>query len=71
MRALAIDLRNDISISYRKVAQALDEIFAFSFVPASLIAFEKVLAKLAEPVSEDIAKKIGSSDGATHADETY
>lgn len=71
MRALAIYLRNDIGISYRKVPQALEEMFAFSFVPASLIAFEKVLAKLAEPVSEDIAKKIGSSDGATHADETY
>ncbi|MGH7135647.1 MAG: IS66 family transposase, partial [Pirellulales bacterium] len=71
MRALAIYLRNDIGISYRKVPQALQEMFAFSFVPASLIAFEKVLAKLAEPLSEDIAKKIGASDGATHADETY
>lgn len=71
MRALAMYLRNDIGISYRKVPQALEEMFAFSFVPASLIAFEKVLAGLAEPVSEDIAKKIGSSDGAVHADETY
>ena len=71
MRALAMYLRNDIGISYRKVPQALEEMFSFSFVPASLIAFEKVLAKLAEPISEDIAKKIGSSDGATHADETY
>jgi transposase len=71
LRALAIYLRNDIGISYRKVPQALEEMFGFCFVPASLIAFEKVLAKLAEPVSEDIAKKIGSSDGAVHADETY
>lgn len=71
MRALAIYLRNDVGISYRKVPRALEEMFAFSFVPASLIAFEKVLAKLAEPVSEDIAKKISASDGATHADETY
>jgi hypothetical protein len=71
MRALAIYLRNDIGISYRKVPQALEEMFGFSFVPASLIAFEKVLAKLAEPISADIAKKIGSSDGAVHGDETY
>lgn len=71
MRALAMYLRNDIGISYRKVPQALEELFGFSFVPASLIAFEKVLADLAEPVSDDIAKKIGASDGATHADETY
>jgi transposase len=71
MRALAIFLRNDIGISYRKVPRMLEEVFGFSFVPASLIAFEKVLAKLAESVSQDIAKKIGSSDGAVHGDETY
>lgn len=71
MRALAMYLRNDIGISYRKVPRALEEMFGFSFVPASLIAFEKVLAKLAEPLVDDIAKKIGSSDGAVHADETY
>jgi hypothetical protein len=71
MRALAMYLRNDIGISYRKVPRALEEMFGFSFVPASLIAFEKVLAGLAEPLVDDIAKKIGSSDGAVHADETY
>lgn len=71
MRALAMYLRNDIGISYRKVPRALEEMFGFSFVPASLIAFEKVLAELAEPLVDDIAKKIGSSDGAVHADETY
>lgn len=71
MRALAMYLRNDIGISYRKVPQALEEMFGFSFVPASLIAFEKVLAELAEPLVDDIAKKLGSSDGAVHADETY
>lgn len=71
MRALAMYLRNHIGISYRKVPQALEEMFGFSFVPASLMAFEKVLAEMAEPLSEDIAKKLGSSDGAVHADETY
>lgn len=71
MRALATYLRNDIGISYRKVPRALEELFGFSFVPASLIAFEKVLAESAEPLVDDIAKKIGSSDGAVHADETY
>jgi hypothetical protein len=71
MRALAMYLRNTIGISYRKVPRALEEMFGFSFVPASLIAFERVLSELAEPLAEDIAKKIGSSDGAVHADETY
>ncbi|HJT30771.1 MAG TPA: IS66 family transposase [Pirellulales bacterium] len=71
MRAAAMYLRNTIGISYRKVPRALEELFAFSFVPASLIAFEKALAGLSEPLADDIAKKIGSSDGAVHADETY
>jgi len=71
MRALAMFLRNDIGISYRKVPRAIEGMFGFSFVPASLIAFERVLAGLAEPLVDDIAKKIGSSDGAVHADETY
>jgi hypothetical protein len=71
MRALATYLRNDIGLSYRKVPRALEEMFGFSFVPASLIAFEKVVAELAQPLVEDIAQKIGASDGAVHADETY
>jgi transposase len=71
MRTIAMYLRNDVGISYRKVPQALEEIYGFTFVPASLIAFEKLLAKMGEPLVDDIAKKIGSSDGAVHADETY
>jgi transposase len=71
LRALAMYLRNEIGISYRKVPQALAELYGFSFVAGSLIAFEKVCARLAEPLVDDIAKKIGSSDGAVHADETY
>jgi hypothetical protein len=54
---LALYLRNDIGISYRKVPRALEGMFGFSFVPGSLIAFEKVLAGLAEPLADDIAKK--------------
>ena len=71
MRAIAMYLRNEIGISYRKVPQALTELYGFSFVPVSLIAFEKVLAELTKPLVDDIAKKISSSDGAVHADETY
>jgi hypothetical protein len=36
-----------------------------------LIGFEKLLAAKAEPVCDDIRKKIAASDGAVHADETY
>ena len=34
-------------------------------------AWWRGLAAQAEPVADDIAKKIASSDGAVHADETY
>lgn len=71
MRACAAFLRNKIGISYRKVPQALAELFGFTFVPASLLAFETLLAEKAGPLVDDIARKIGSSDGAVHADETY
>jgi transposase len=45
--------------------------FQITFTPAALIGFETVLAAVAQPVVDDIAKKLGSSDGPVHADETY
>jgi hypothetical protein len=64
-------LRNEIGISVRKVPHAIEGLLHVRFTPAALIGFEKLLAKNAEPLVEDIAKKIGSSNGAVHADETY
>jgi transposase len=71
LRAAAVFLHNDIGISLRKVPRAIGELFDFRFTPAALIGFEKLLATFAEPVVEDIRKKIAASDGAVHADETY
>jgi hypothetical protein len=71
LRAWAVFLRNEIGISYRKVPHALEELLGVAFTPAALIGFEKLLAQHAESLVADIAKKIGSSDGAVHADETY
>jgi transposase len=71
LRAWAVYLRNGIGISYRKVPTALKELLGVTFTPAALLGFEQVLAKLAEPLVDDIAKKIASTDGAVHADETY
>lgn len=71
LRSKAIYLRNVIGISYRKVPRAIEELFGITFTPAALIGFETMLAELAEPVVDDIAKKIASSEGAVHADETY
>ena len=71
LRSTAIYLRNVIGISYRKVPQAIEEMFGIRFTPAALIGFERILAEKAEPVVEDIAKKLASTEGPVHADETY
>ena len=71
LRSKALYLRNVIGISYRKVPDAIDELFGIRFTPAALLGFEASLADKAEPVVEDIAKKLGASDGPVHADETY
>jgi transposase len=61
----------EIGISYRHVPAVLEEILGVTFSPAALLAFEKLLAQRAEPIAEDIRKKVASSDGAVHADETF
>jgi transposase len=71
LRAIAVYLHNDIGISLRKVPRAIADLFEFRFTPAALIGFEKLLAANAEPVVDDIRKKVAASDGAVHADETY
>ncbi|QDV47438.1 Transposase IS66 family protein [Stieleria neptunia] len=71
LRSKAIYLRNVIGITYRKVPRAIEELFGITFTAAALIGFEKALAKLAEPVVDDIAKKLASTDGPVYADETY
>ena len=71
LRSLAIYLRNVIGISYRKIPQAIEELFGITFTPAALIGFETMLADKAKPVVDDIAKKLGSSNDPVHADETY
>jgi hypothetical protein len=71
LRAKAIYLHHQIGITYRKVPMVIDELFGVQFTPAALLGFEIKLAKAAEPVVDDIAKKLSSSDGPVHADETY
>lgn len=71
LRSRAVWLRSIIGISYRKIPQIIEEMHRIRFTPAALIAFETALADKAQPVVDDIAKKLASSDGAVHADETY
>jgi transposase len=71
LRSSALFLRHVIGISYRKVPLAIEELFGIKVTPGALIGFEKMLAKLAKPVVQDIQKKLASTDGPVHADETY
>ena len=71
LRSKAIYLRHVTGISYRKIPKVIQELLGITFTPGALIGFEKLLYELAKPVVDDIAKKIASSDGAVHADETY
>ena len=71
LRSRAVWLRNVIGISYRKIPQIIEEMHGITFTPAALIGFETMLAERAEPLVDDIAKKLASSDGSVHADETF
>lgn len=71
VRAMAIYLRNEIGVSYRKVSRAIEDLLGLNFTPAALIGFEKLLSRQAQPIVADIEKKIASTEGPVHADETY
>ena len=71
VRSMAIYLRNEIGISYRKVSRAIEDLLGLNFTPAALIGFEKLLAQQTQPLVADIEKKIASTEGPVHADETY
>ena len=71
LRSKALYLRHVTGVSYRKIPKVIQELLGITFTPGALIGFEKLLNELAKPVIDDIAKKIASSDGAVHADETY
>lgn len=71
LRSRAVWLRNMVGISYRKISKIIEEMHGITFTPAALIGFETMLADKGESVVDDIAKKLASSDGPVHADETY
>lgn len=70
-RAMAAFLHNEIGVSTRKVSRAMQGLTNLQFTGGALLGFEAKLAAQAKPLVDDIAKKISSTDDATHADETY
>ncbi len=68
-RAMASFFRNDIGMSTHKVPRAIGGISGLTFTAAAGIGFEIDLTRRAQPLAEDIEKKVASSD-VVHADET-
>lgn len=68
-KATAMYLRYEIGIPYRKVVEIFKILFGLSYVPASLVGFDKKAAKMGEPIYADLREKIRESK-MVHADET-
>ena len=68
-KAAAMYLRYDVCIPYRKVVEIFRVLFGLSYVPASLVGFDRKAAKLGENIYADLREKIRSSP-VVHADET-
>jgi len=68
-RALAIHLRFNLQIPYRKVEHILRDLFGMPMVPASVMAFDRQAARRGLPLYEKLAAMLKSAD-VVHADET-
>ena len=68
-KAVAMYLRYDICIPYRKVTEIFKVLFGLAYVPASLVGFDQKAVKMGKTIYEDLREKIRASPMA-HADET-
>jgi transposase len=68
-KSVAIYLRYQIGIPYRKTTELFRELFGLKFVPASALRFDRKAATRGAPIYEDLHDKIKASD-VLHADET-
>jgi len=68
-RAVAMHLRYDLQIPYRKVQHILDGLFGMPLVPASAMSFDRQAAVRGVALYEELGAKLKSSEVA-HADET-
>ncbi len=68
-RAVAMHLRYDLQIPYRKVQHILRDLFGMPLVHASAMSFDRQAAMRGIPLYEELTAKLKSSDVA-YADET-
>ena len=69
-KAAALYLRHEMKLPYRKIQQAMSDLFGLEFVPASSLGFEQRARKNADPLYEDLIGQIRAAS-LIHADETY
>lgn len=69
-KAVALYLRHELKLSYRKVSTAMDTLFGLGFVPASTLGFENRARRNADPIYRDLIEKMRAGD-LVHADETH
>lgn len=68
-RAVAMHLRYDLQIPYRKVQHILSDLFGMPLVPATAMSFDRQAAGRGTALYEELLAKLKSSEVA-HADET-
>jgi transposase len=68
-RAVAMHLRYDLQIPYRKVQHILRDLFGMPLVPASAMAFDRQAATRGQPLYTELQAMLKSADVA-YADET-
>jgi transposase len=68
-RAVAMHLRYDLQIPYRKVQHVLSDLFGMPLVPATAMNFDRKATALARPLYEELAVILKSSR-VVYADET-
>jgi transposase-like protein len=68
-KSVAIFLRYQMGIPYRKVSALFKDLFGLTFVPASALGFDRKAAAQGRPIYADLREKIRASD-TLHADET-
>jgi transposase len=69
-KAAALYLRHETKLPYRKLQKLMSDLFGLDFVPASSLGFEKRARGPAQPVYDDLIRKMRHCD-LVHADETY
>jgi transposase len=68
-KSTATYLRYAMGLTYRKVRSFFRDLFGLDFVPASAMAFDRLAAKKAEPLYEDLRDKVKASP-LIYVDET-